>query len=724
MLDLSSIIPVFSGLFIAGFLLPIISEVFKRRWTWAGTISLIFALLGSLLGAALMGGIWLGLLPFPDTLPLLSAAWLTDLLLVQQPLTLELRIDELSAFFGFLITAFAFIVTVYSFRALDAPHYRPYRNQISSAFNLFVLSTVLVVVVNDIASLLLSLEVMTLAFGYLVLYKHILYRDEQAKDLSIGDDKIKDARLGPQVYMIISHTSTAFLFIAVVLLAIQAGGLGFDALRDNAENLTVTLASGVFLLSLVGLGIRAGLTPGHIWVSLVHPSSPTTTHAFSLGIAIKVAIYLMYRFFFEFLEPVVWWGYVVVLVAVITAFVNVWYAISSHDLKTALAYHSIENVGIIAVGLGVALIFAPDDTVLGRWITSLALIASLYHLLNHAVFKGLLYLATGAIDNLTQQVVEFHKLGGLIKLYPITSAMFLIGAVSIAGFPPFNGFISEWLTLQALLRGAVATQATAGIGRLVVIISLVVLAAAFALTAFCFYKIVGLALLGQARSGEAERRNWARKDVPAGMWGGMVLMAALCLALGVFPGRVLPLLSSTVGALGVHEDVSVLLQPGFSLNTPEMPLGDGLPALELIGGLAAGLMILGFGTVIAFNPRRSIRKPEIPWNCGTPLAQESMQPTGAGLSELLRRLLGISPKRVRRLPPEYLPARLVLSKSTEFPQDVIELFRASDNWLIHFLLTRSERLGRYLQNRDIRRYLAYILITNVTVLILFLLLGG
>ena len=718
MFELPIFFPVFTGLFSAGFFLPIILATLKRRWV--GTLSLLLALLGSLYGMGLMGAIWLVGTAVSKSLTW-EVAWLSNLLLMEKPLLLGIRIDALSAFFGFLITAFAAIVAVYSFRALDAPHYQAYRNQIASAFNLFVLSTMLVVIVNDVFSLLVSLEVMTLAFAYLVLYKHNLYRDGQT-DHPVSDAKKKDARLGPQIYLIISHTSTAFLFIAVLLLAIQAKGVGFDALRDNAQKLTSTLASGVFLLTLAGLGIRAGLTPGHIWVSLVHPSSPTTTHAFSLGIAIKVAVYLMYRFFFEFLEPVAWWGYVVVLVAVITALVNVWYAISSHDLKTALAYHSIENIGIITAGLGLALIFAPDKSDLGRWIMALALLASLYHLLNHAVFKGLLYLATGAIDNLTHQTVEFHKLGGLIKLYPFTSAMFLVGSVSIAGFPPFNGFISEWLTLQALLRGAGAVQS--GTGLLVIVVSLVMLVASFALTAFCFYKIAGLTLLGQQRSSKTARINWARRDVPATMWGGMALMAALCLGLGLFPGKILPLLSPVVGALGVEEAVVVLPGVDFLLNAPDALVSDGLPSLALVGSAVVGLLLLGVGAVIAFNPRRTLRKPAIPWNCGTPLALETMQPTSAGLSELLRRLLNAVPEKMKTLAPDYLPARLALSKSTALPQEVVEFFRASDNWLIHFLLTHSEQLGRVVQNRDIRRYLAYILIANVVVLILFLFLGA
>jgi hydrogenase-4 component B len=514
--------------------------------------------------------------------------------------------------------------------------------------------------------------------------------------------------------MIISHTSTAFLLIALIILAILAGGFGFNQLSESGKNIEPMLATIVFLLAFAGLGIRAGLMPAHIWVSLVHPSSPTTTHALSLGIAIKVSVYLMYRFFFQFLEPQAWWGYLVLLVAVSTALVNVWYAISSHDLKTALAYHSIENIGIICVGIGVALVFQKTD----RFIATLALVASLYHLLNHAIFKGLLYLGTGAIDNLTHQVVEFHKLGGLIKLYPLTSAMFLIGSFSIAGFPPFNGFISEWLTLQALFSGL--TRDPWFIGLPVTLVSLVLLVASFALTAFCFYKIAGLTLLGQPRSSEKERKKWERQDVPWSMGSVMLLMAALCLALGLFPGQVIPHLAfalQPLGSVGTGWDCfpswnGVRLNVGAGSN--------GLP-VTLILGVALGLMLIP----ILASLFQQTRRPPIAWNCGAPgIVTQVAQYTSSAVSFLIRDQFGVvSATKLAQAAPDYLPARLPLSHSDRYPQVVIEIFRALDNYLIGWLLNISEDVGRTLQNRDIRRYLAYILIANLVALLLFIGLG-
>lgn len=700
---------ILTGMFLTGFIVP----VFWPKRAPAVYTSLALALLGSLFGLITFGGFWLGAAS-PQKAIIWSSGWPVALLSSNlPPLQWEIYIDNLAAFFGFLITAFSALVAIYSFSALQAPHYRGQRHWIASAFNLFIWSTLVVVIANDVFLLLIGLEIMTLAFAYLALFKHFLSLEKPGH---LTEEGRRNARLAPQVYLIISHTSTAFILIALLLLAVYAGGrLSFDDLRRAADQLNPAVASLAFLLALAGLGIRAGLTPAHFWVPLVHPSSPTTTHALSLGIAIKVAIYLMLRFFFEFLEPQMWWGYLVLLVAVITAFVNVWYAIASHDLKTALAYHSIENIGIITVGIGLALIFTSFKEATLRWIAVLALVASLYHLLNHAVFKGLLYLATGAIDNLTHQVVEFHKLGGLIKRYPHTSAFFLVGAISIAGFPPFNGFVSEWLTLQALLKGAGEVKNELRV--LIILTSLILLAASFALTVFCFYKITGLTLLGEPRSSPEE---WETGEAPAPMRLVMAIMALLCLGLGLFPGQVAPRLLPMIRGLGFEE--VVLARPSWVNLQFETPRGIHLasPAIALM----LVLVLLLFLVPILINRAGETRRPAAPWNCGTPYTPLAMQYTGAASSELIRRLLNYLSPRLAENAPDYLPARLWLSASQVHPQVVIELFRAGYNRGVDLLLRGSTWLGRAIQQEDIRQPLTYIFWTNILVLVLFLLFRG
>ncbi|KAA3664984.1 MAG: hypothetical protein DWQ04_02965, partial [Chloroflexi bacterium] len=600
------------GLYLLGCLLPFLSQ--SRRMT-NGSLSLALAASG--VGAFWTGSIWLNHPSISERSILWESEWFTaEFLNGGLPsLIWELRLDALSAFYGFLITAFAAVVAVYSFGALSAPHYKQQQARIAAAFNLFVATTLLVVLVNDIFSLIVTLELMTLSFGYLTMYKHILYQSTPTDDTKAS----YRAKMAPQIYMIISHASTTFLLVALLMLAIHAGSLSFDKFEEAAKSLPVAQANIIFLLVLAGAGIRAGLTPGHIWVPLVHPASPTTTHAFSLGIAIKVAIYLMVRFFFQFLPVQPWWGFVVIVAGVITALVNVWYAIASHDLKTALAYHSIENVGIIVAGLGIALLFAARPN--GDLLMVLGLTASLYHTLNHAVFKGLLYLATGAIDNLTGQVVAFHKLGGLIKLYPWTSVFFFIGAVSISGFPPFNGFVSEWLTVQAVLKGAYLLRMEP-LSLALVIAALVMLAAAFALTAFCFYKMVGLTFLGQPRTPDLERMGWSPRDVPVTMVSMMGLMAILCLLLGIFPGKVTRSIVSVTAVFSPNIPIAAKTVSWQTLALPAAANASGHPiemGRILIVGLTLGMVAYLFGR------KKAVRRVPTAWNCGTDYHPETMQ---------------------------------------------------------------------------------------------------
>lgn len=698
-------------------------------WSKATSVSLTLALLASLVAAGLGAVTWLGAWQW-ESVQVRWNLWQGLDVSTLPPLYITFGLDSLSAFFLFLVATFSALVAIYSFRALRAEHYRPYAHWIAAAFNLFSWTTMLVLAAQDGFSLLISLELMTLSFGYLVLYKHFLYQDQPGHN--VDDNARRKARLAPQVYLIISHSSTVFMILAVLLLSINAGGLDYQAWINNTNdtnnnntnnnnNLDTALMTAVFLLSLIGLGIRAGLTPAHIWVPLVHPSSPTTTHALSLGIAIKVAIYLMYRFFFQFLAPQSWWGYLLLTVAVMTAIVNVWYAISSHNLKEALAYHSIENIGIICAGIGLALIFWDDN----RALALLGLVASLYHLLNHAVFKGLLYLATGAIDNLTHQNVDIERLGGLIHRYRFTASMFLIGSFAIAGFPPFNGFISEWLTLQAGLYGLSAlvnaeSDVISIALALVVIVSLLLLVASFALTAFCFYKMAGVGFLGLPRRPEEERVHWEKQDVPASMKLVMGLMAGLSLILGIVPGLITPQLLKAFSPLGTStrpllsanwQGLVIESGPASTHGTVQLPI---IPLVILALLLTAGLLVLQK----VFPLQAPRRRPTSPWSCGEPLVQHPVnQYTSGALSYSLRKLFAFF--NPSSSVPEYLPSRFVLSSSPTYPQQVIEVFRLAYNRLIHALLKFSVSFGEYAQPGDISRYLQYVFWSNLVIIALY-----
>lgn len=768
-----------TALYFAGFLIPFFDRDADTGKTlpplsWPIRASLLLSLLGSTLAFVVSFCVafeWWSALP-PNSIVAL-VPWFKDSSI--PAIFFAAQVDRLGAFFALIISGFSVLVAIYSFGALTAGYFSGHRRGIASAFNVFVWSTLLVVLVADCISLLIALEFMTWSFGYLALYKH--YKEDNQKKPERDDPydhKVHNAFLAPQVYMMVSHTSTAFLIVAITILGLHAGSLDYQGIIDavnpppdimggkKLEPLGEVTASAVFLLSLAGLGIRVGLVPAHIWVSLVHPSSPTPTHALSLGIAIKVGIYLMIRFFFQFTEPYYWWGYILLLVASVTALVNVWYAIASHDLKTALAYHSIENIGIMTAGLGVALIFVTDKTTpSAQWLAALALVACLYHLLNHAIFKGLLYMATGAVDFLKKgKGVEYSRLGGLARLYPWTSAAFIAGAFAISGFPPLNGFVSEWLTLQTLLVGI---ESSSPLTIAVLIAALIMLAVAFALTAFCFYKIVSVAFLGDPRL-EADRRKLeakprlqrmlARKrtqrpDRNLAMLGVMGIMGALCLFLGIMPGLVVRWLAAIVNDIPRFDnkprfaELSIDHSSGWgslSLGDLQLPiiwLALGAVCLGAIGWMIANLSIRDLEA--AKLKLKPVKRVKDAWNCGTPF-QPATQYTDAAASMLVRGIAETSPPPtpLKELPiagskpvwmvsdEEERSKRIVLddwirmSRNKDHPQFVREVFRSFYNLVSRWIYTSSDSFGRWIQNGDIRRYLRYILLSQLAILIVFL----
>jgi hydrogenase-4 component B len=685
----------------------------RRRKEWITRFSLHMALVGSLF--CVVAGIWFWQHPSTEGVALIESAGLIE---GRPGFTMEFYVDPLAAFFVLFTGAFASLVTIYSFgwlKDVDEKH------RVAGVYNLFILFTVLTILANNTYFMLLFLESMTLPFAYLVLFRH-------NKNLDVAGtpaEEMEASKTAFKAYLIFSHVGIVFITAAMLLLSISykgADGLDFDILRDEQSHAPTLLASVIFCLSLVGLAIKAGVVPAHVWVPIVHPYSPTTTHAFSLGVTIKVAIYLMIRLYFDLLHPVQWWwGWLILLLAGVTALTGVFYALVARDLKTALAWHSIENIGIILVGLGLALICVSQEAPV-KALAGLALVASLYHLLNHATFKGLLYLCTGAIENRTG-VVELDKLGGLLKRYPWTGTAFLIGAVSISGFPPFNGFISEWLTLQSLMASMSVFGREHGLAFLfAILLALLLLGLAFGLTALAFVKIAGEALLGAPRSPEVAGKAKSG-DVQLNMRGVIVFLAAGCLFLGVFPNDVLRYFSSLAGSLQLE---TAVLQPGMGgvrLNVPVQLKGvsEGIYQSELsIWLLASMVLILGASIVRALMKSRRTGRDVTVWNGGTPYSPVSMQPRGSSLTSLIWQPFSqraIPGEELRPVRTGILPYRLFVSGS----RYILDYFRVFYDWLADWLVRGSEHIGNWFQAGDIRRYLVYILSTLVAALIALML---
>jgi hydrogenase-4 component B len=456
---------------------------------------------------------------------------------------------------------------------------------------LFVLMLAEVVCARDPLTFLAGWELMTLIPAALIL-------------VSRSD---RSARRTVFVYVALTHLAGAGTWIAV-LLAAHAGAFGGGTAIAHGSGLQIAIA----LTALIGMGTKAGVMPLHSWLPRAHPIAPAPVSALMSGVMIKVAVYGLIRVLVEWLGVLpLWIGVIVLALGALSAVGGVVYALFQHDLKRLLAFHSIENVGIIVLGIGACLLLRARGS--DTW-AAFALAAALLHTLNHAVFKSLLFLGAGSFERAAGSL-ELDRLGGLLRRMPWTGGAFLVGAMAIAGLPPLNGFASEWLTLQALIH----IPAAGGIGSgLVGALALAALAATAALAVLCFVKVVGLVLLGPPRTAASA----AATEAPVEMRAAVVLLAAACVVLGVAPGLLFGLLvglapwhARTATSVGLH-----------------LPGTGGLPtagfAVALLGVTAAFVLLRG-RRVAAVAPT---------WASGQ-LIEPELRWTSAGFTKPLRLVL-------------------------------------------------------------------------------------
>jgi formate hydrogenlyase subunit 3/multisubunit Na+/H+ antiporter MnhD subunit len=436
--------------------------------------------------------------------------------------SLHLEIDPLSAFF--LLPVFGLSVVT----GLYGRSYLVNRGEGSAAtwfhLNLLTAAMALVITARDGLLFLLAWEIMALAPFFLVIF----------------DDRQASVRHAAWTYLAATHLGTAFLLVLFVLLGGLAGTSDFSgyagALRGHP-----TLSSLVFLLALIGFGSKAGIVPAHVWLPEAHPVAPSHASALMSGAMIKVGIYGLVRILTMLGTPPAWWGWLLIAAGVSSGVLGVLFALAQHDLKRLLAYHSVENIGIILLGIGLGVLG------LAQGMTTLAVIgfaAGLLHVLNHSIFKGLLFLGAGAVQYATHSL-ELEELGGLFKRMPWTGTSFLIGSAAIVGLPPLNGFVSEFLLFYAGFLGLVQSTVNIAVAGL---ISLVAMGLISGLAAACFAKAFGVVFLGTARSHEAGEAH----EAAGPMCVAMAVLALLCVAIGLAaPAVVSSLASVLVGATGL-----------------------------------------------------------------------------------------------------------------------------------------------------------------------------
>ena len=553
--------------------------------------------LGTLAGAAVGAAVAVQVLLVPAASPLGA-----DLPQLFPFVRMSLAVDALSAFFLLVISLVAAAAAIYGPAYLrahlekEAPAARTTVQTV--ALNAFVASMALLVCAGDAFTFLFFWEAMTLAS-----YALVVSETENAESTRAG-----------LLYFVMAHAGTAFLLVVFLVLVERAQAFDFGALRGAGHGLDGSTRTALFFLGLAGFSFKAGVVPLHVWLPKAHPAAPSHVSALMSGVMLKVAVYGIARFGFDLLAPAAGplppsWGWTVLALGTLSAVLGVLYALQQHDLKRLLAFHSVENVGIILMGLGLAMLLEKRGGG-AEPLATLALAAALFHTANHAAFKGLLFLGAGSVLSRTHQH-NIEELGGLARRMPWTAWLFLLGAAAISALPPLNGFVSEWMTFQALLLGGVRLGGASGLATA---FAASMLALTGGLAAACFVKAFGVTFLGRPRSSHAEQAT----ESPAPMLLGMGLLGAACLTLGLFPGYALRLLDrptvDLVGGLSPSQVVTV--RGPLVLSSGAAEIGSAAASISVTLSAALLAALAGMAGLVCWWPRASGRRFAPTWTCG------------------------------------------------------------------------------------------------------------
>jgi hydrogenase-4 component B len=589
------------------------------------------------------------------------------------------RIDALAAFFLIVINLGGAAASLFAF---GYGQHEQTPGRVLPFFSAYLAGMNLVVLADDAFSFLVAWEFMSLTSWALVVAHH-----QRQENLQAG-----------YVYLLMASFGTLALLLAFGLLAGANGDYLFESIR--IAHPAAGVAAMVLVLALVGAGSKAGVVPLHAWLPLAHPAAPSHVSALMSGVMTKVAVYGFVRIAFDLLGPPVWWWSMLVLaVGGITAVMGVLYALMQHDLKRLLAYHTVENIGIIFIGLGLALAFKAHAMVDAA---ALALTAGLLHVFNHSVFKSLLFFGAGAVLNATRER-DMEHLGGLIHRMPQTAFAFLVGCVAISALPPLNGFVSEWLTFQAILLSP--QLPSWGLKFLVPAVG-ALLALSAALAAACFVKAFGISFLGRPRTPAAANA----RETDSNSLGAMFFLSALCLVAGVLPGIFIDALAPVTHAL---LGVSMPHQAGLDWLTI-VPIAESRSSYNglLVFAFVAVSGVIGAVAIHRLASDKIRRGPA--WDCGYPDPSPATQYTASSFAQPIRRVYGTTIFRAREIgemPPPGVtrPARLTVEV-----HDVI--WDAAYAPIARFVEYATARLN-VLQFLTIRRYLTLVFAALVLLLL-------
>jgi formate hydrogenlyase subunit 3/multisubunit Na+/H+ antiporter MnhD subunit len=536
-------------------------------------------------------------------------------------------------------------------------------------FNLLVVSMVLVVVARNGILFIAAWEVMAIASFFLVTFEH-----EKAEVRSAG-----------LTYLVATHLGTAFLLAMFAILGRETGSLDFDSFSQVGA-LAPAAASVVFILAMIGFGAKAGFVPMHVWLPEAHPAAPSHVSALMSGVMIKTGIYGILRVLTFLDTPLAWWGILLIGIGLTSGVLGVLFALAQHDLKRLLAYHSVENIGIIALGMGTGVLALSQGM---SAVAVLGFAGAILHVLNHAAFKGLLFLGAGSVLHATGHR-DMDRQGGLLKRLPITGSTFLIGAAAISGLPPLNGFVSEFLIFLGALNGVTGLDMVTSASLVAVIGGLGLIGG---LAIACFTKAFGVVFLGEPRTEQAASAH----EGGLGFRIPMLVLASACVLIGVLPFLSVQLVLPVAAQLsGVPLETA-----GSQLAISSSPLTSVAIAALIVIGLSAILVLLRQGLLA----RREIGST-VTWDCGYERPSARMQYTSSSFAQPLvqrfRQLLGT---RVRLHAIEgYFPGRASFHSDTP---DVFtdRMYQPAVMWIEWV----SSRL-RWLQHGRVQIYLLYIFV--------------
>ena len=498
---------------------------------------------------------WLGCLAALALLLAAGNALLADGIFIQRLwslpglTTLSLRCDRLSALFVLVTGLVLFPASIYAGRELNGGSLRGSERTFTVALLALYASIVLIFIAGDALLFLLAWEAMSILCYLLI----------------VAGRKGASDRAGAAYLLLgMGEAGTLAAALGFLLLAANASSLDFDALKSAAPGLSADVRWAVFLLTFFGFGVKAGLVPVNSWLPRAYTTSSNAFIPVLAGATLNLGLYGILRVNTDLMPAVqAGPGLVALVVGTASALIGILYATTDNDLKVMLAHSSIENVGIIVAGFGAGMVFAAANH---PALAAIAFVAALYHLINHSLYKTLLFFGVGVVETQTG-TRDMDQLGGLLKWMPLTTLGFLAGTLSIAGLPPFNGFVSEWLTLQTMLRSAELSSTGA---KIVFALSGAGLALTAALAVTCFVKVFAMTFLGMRRLDEQRRLN----EPTGGALAPISILAALCLAFGVLPSYVIPVVSSAASGLASASAADALVPPFFARN----PAHETLPA--------------------------------------------------------------------------------------------------------------------------------------------------